>query len=83
MYEYIIALCAGKAEVDRWYGWKEENDEAWRGSDDYREANQVALKVSEGDAVAAAHLMKWAERHGGRNHRKPLGSISQRRRGVS
>lgn len=35
---------------------------AWRGSDDYREANQVALKVSEGDAVAAAHLMKWAER---------------------
>jgi hypothetical protein len=61
-YEYIIALCAGKAAVDRWYGWKAESDNNWRNSDDHKKAHEAALKVSEGDAVAAAHLMKWGER---------------------
>lgn len=61
-YEYMIACCAGKAAIDRWYGWKAKNEENWRASDDYRKAYETALQRSEGDAVAAAHLMKWAER---------------------
>ena len=57
-YEYMIACCAGKAAVDRWYGWKADSDENWRASDDYRKAYGAALQVSEGDTVAAAQLMK-------------------------
>jgi hypothetical protein len=61
-YGYIVALCAGKAAVDRWYGWKAKNDEAWRASDDHKKAYEAALQVSEGDAAAATHLVKWGER---------------------
>jgi len=61
--DYIISLCGGKAAVDRWFGWRleGEEDENWHGSDDYRKANKVALEFSNGDAAAAAQLMKWAE----------------------
>jgi hypothetical protein len=61
-YSFIIALCGGKAAIDKWYGYKTPNDEAWRKSNDHGKAYAVALRVSRGDHTAASLLMKWAER---------------------
>jgi hypothetical protein len=48
--------------MDRWYGWKAKSDKNWRASDDHKKAYETALQLSEGDAVAAAALVKWGER---------------------
>ena len=62
-FDYIIALCAGKAAVDRWYGWKRPGDEEnWRKSKDHAMAYRAALKVSGDDHESAALLMQWAEK---------------------
>ena len=61
-FAYIIACCAGKAAVDRWFGWKVKSDESWRNSDDHKRAYRVALKVSEGDHRASLLLVEWGER---------------------
>ena len=59
---YIVALCAGKAAVEKWHGYKKPNDKAaWRKSDDHCRAYEAALKVSNGSHSAASLLMKWAE----------------------
>ncbi len=58
----IIASCAGKAAIDKWYGWKAEGDQNWRASKDYSDAFAAALKVSDGDEQAAALLVTWGER---------------------
>ena len=62
-FDYIIALCAGKAAVDHWYGWKAPGyEENWHKSKDHGMAYRAALKVSGDDHESAALLMKWAER---------------------
>ena len=59
---YIVALCAGKAAVEKWHGYRTPNDKAaWRKSDDHRRAYEAALKVSNGSHSAASILIKWAE----------------------
>lgn len=60
-FHYIIALCSGKAAVDRWYGWKAQSDENWRKSEDHRKAYRVALRLSQDDLLAATQLIRWAE----------------------
>ena len=59
---YIIALCSGKAAVDRWYGWKTPTDDNWLKSQDQRRAFRAALQLSSNDPVCARMLMKWAEK---------------------
>jgi hypothetical protein len=59
---FIIALHAGRAAVDRWYGWQTRRDEAWLASDDHAKAYKVALQLSNGSHTAAGHLMSWAQR---------------------
>ena len=60
---YIVALCAGRAAVNKWRGYKTTGDEAgWRKSKDRALAHEAALKVSKGDHKAALLLMRWAER---------------------
>jgi len=61
-FEYIVASCAGKAAVDRWFGWKAPSEENWRKSQDHHNAYQVALKLSQGDLLAATMLIQWAEK---------------------
>jgi hypothetical protein len=48
-----IACCAGKAAMDRWYGFKAKSDENWRASDDYQQAHAIALKLSGYDLLGA------------------------------
>jgi hypothetical protein len=43
----IIAWCAGKAAFDKLYDYKAERDEAWRGSQDYRQAFDYTLQLNE------------------------------------
>lgn len=61
--DYIIAMCSGKAAVDKHFGWKVESaeDENWRESKDRKDALTAALKVSEGNAEAAEILVTWGE----------------------
>jgi hypothetical protein len=54
--------CAGKAAIDKWYGWKAQSDDAWKASKDHAEAFAAALQLSDNDADAAELLVKWAER---------------------
>jgi hypothetical protein len=61
-FDLIVALCSGKAAVDKWYGWKSENQENWLKSEDQRRAFRIALYLSENDAFAAALLVQWAEK---------------------
>ena len=61
-FDLIIALHAGRAAVDRWYGWQTKRDEAWLASDDHAKAYKVALQLSNGSHTAAGHLMSWAQR---------------------
>src|SRR6267378_6699570 len=49
---YVIALCSGKAAVDKWQGYKTPSDEAWRESKDNGRAYTAALKVSNSDHKA-------------------------------
>src|SRR5438034_10751420 len=64
-FDLIVGLCAGKAAVDKWYGYPARDDENWRKSNEYCDAYQVALKVSQNNRQAASLLMQWAERVAG------------------
>src|SRR5437868_7071111 len=51
--DYIVALCAGRSAVNKWYGYRTPNDKAaWRKSDDHRRAYKAALTVSGDDHKA-------------------------------
>jgi hypothetical protein len=58
-FHLIVAKCAGKASVDKFYGWRSPNEDNWRGSEDFKTACRVALSVSQGDHRAAALLVQW------------------------
>jgi hypothetical protein len=60
--EYAMACMAGKATMDKWFGWKAKNDQNWRGSEDYKQAFDCALQLNDGDRAGAELLMKWLER---------------------
>jgi len=60
--DYIIGCCAGKAAVDRWYGYKAKSDDNWRASKDRAQALKAALHLSDGDNEAAELLVWWGER---------------------
>jgi hypothetical protein len=60
--ELILACCAGKSAMDRWYGWKAKTDENWRASDDYKHARSLALRLNDGDEQGAELLVAWLER---------------------
>lgn len=61
--EYIIAMCAGKAAMDKHFGWRVESakDQNWHESDDHKDALTAALKVSDGNPEAAEILVQWGE----------------------
>src|SRR5438105_1588623 len=46
LFEMLVAACAGKATMDRFYGYKAKSDKNWRASEDYRQAFQFALQLS-------------------------------------
>jgi len=61
-FHYMIALCCGKAAVDKWYGWRTSRDENWLKSQDQRKAFRIALQLSGDDPICAGMLMRWAEK---------------------
>jgi hypothetical protein len=58
----IVVGCAGKAALDKWYGYKAKSYENWRASDDYKSAFQHVLKICNGDQQGAGLLLAWLER---------------------
>jgi hypothetical protein len=60
--DFMIHCCAGKAGVDKLYGYKAEKDTNWRGSKDCGDALAAALRLSGNDTEAAELLVWWAER---------------------
>jgi hypothetical protein len=58
----IIAGCAGKAAMDKWYGYKAKSDENWRASNDYKQAFNYALQINNGDHEGATLLIRWLSR---------------------
>jgi hypothetical protein len=60
--QHAICCCAGKAGVDRLYGWKATRDTNWKASDDYRQALQYCLQLNGGDTEAAELSLALAMR---------------------
>ena len=58
----IIACCAGRAAVDKFYGWKAKTDLNWKASDDHAQARECALLLNDGDSLGAELLLRWLER---------------------
>jgi hypothetical protein len=58
----IIACCAGRAAVDRCYGYKAKDDSNWKASDDYAQARECALQLNDGDSEGAELLVAWLAR---------------------
>jgi hypothetical protein len=58
----IITCCAGKASIDRRYGYKAQDYLNWRASDDFRQARLYALQLNDGDAEGAELLLSWLAR---------------------
>lgn len=61
-FDYMIHCCAGKAGVDRLYGYKAQKDTNWKASKDRGDAFAAALHLSNNDTEAAELLVWWAER---------------------
>jgi len=57
-----IACCCGKASVDRWYGYRMQEEPNWKASDDHAQAFSCALQLSDGDHTAAEFLVSYAMR---------------------
>jgi ATP-dependent Zn protease len=62
LFRLIIASCAGKAAMDRWYGYKAKSDQNWRASEDRKQALSRALQINNGDQTGAELLLAWLER---------------------
>jgi hypothetical protein len=60
--ERIMVGCAGRAVMDRLYGYKAKDGAAWRASSDYKQAFKMALQLNDGDSLGAELLMAWLER---------------------
>jgi len=73
--QLIIACCAGKAGVDRWYGYKASTDTNWKQSADYRNALDYALKLAGGDEVEAGLWLQIAEHKADKLIAEQWGSI--------
>jgi hypothetical protein len=74
--EHIIFCCAGKAAMDRWYGYKASTDTNWKQSADYRNALDSALKLAGGgDEVEAGLWLQIAEHKADKLIAEQWGSI--------
>jgi ATP-dependent Zn protease len=60
--ERIMVGCAGKAVMDRLYGYKVKDDTVWRASTDYKQAFKYALQLNDDDSLGAELVMTWLER---------------------
>jgi hypothetical protein len=60
--QLILANCAGKAAMDRCYGYKAKSDENWRASSDFKAALSYAILLNNGDEKGAELLLAWLER---------------------
>jgi hypothetical protein len=60
--QLIIASCAGKAAMDRCYGYKAKSDENWRASSDFKAALSYAILLNNGDEKGAELLLSWLAR---------------------
>ena len=60
----IMACMAGRCTMGKLYGYKVEDDENWRASDDYKQTKECALRLrlNDGDSEGAELLIRWLER---------------------
>jgi hypothetical protein len=60
--QYAIRACAGRAAMDKVWGYKPSDDRNWRASKDHAQALECCLTIADGDAEAAEYLLAYSLR---------------------
>ena len=60
--QHAICCCAGRAAMDKVYGYKPKDDRNWRASEDRAQAMQCCLTIADGDEESAGYLLAFALR---------------------